>query len=150
MTRRVEEDTKGRTRLNLGFASTEGKHLLLGHVEVTHVDVDVRLLWSFAAGPLWRLMVRCELERECDTAVAAQLHPIIVSTLDLLARDSAVERSQRAGIPAVEGNYAKSSDRSHERDSCTRAWACEHRMRPPAGEHEARIRSPIRLPKRGS
>ena len=121
MTRGVEEDTKGRAGLNLGFAGAEGKHLLLGHVEITDVDVDVGLLWSFAAGPLGRLMVRCELERECDTAVAAQLHPIVVSTLDLLAGDSAVELSQRAGIPAVEGDDAKSSDRSHERDSCTRA-----------------------------
>jgi hypothetical protein len=70
MTRGVEEDTKGRTRLKLGFAGTEGKHLLLGHVEITDVDVDVGLLWSFATRPLGRLMVRCELERECDTSVA--------------------------------------------------------------------------------
>jgi hypothetical protein len=121
MTGRVEEDTKGRTRLKLGFAGAEGKHLLLGHVEITDVDVDVGLLGSFATRPLGRLMVRCELERECDTSVAPQLHPIVVSTFDLLARDGAVERSQRAGIPAIEGNNAKSSDRSHERESCTRA-----------------------------
>ena len=121
MPRGVEEDTKGRTRLKLGFAGAEGKHLLFGHVEITDVDVDVRLLWSFAARPLGRLVVRCELERERDTVVAAQLHPIVVSTLDLLARDRAVERSQRAGVPAVEGNDAKSSYGSHARESCTRA-----------------------------
>ena len=93
MPRGVEEDTKGRTRLNLGFAGAQGQHPLLGHVEITDVDVEVGLLWSFAARPLRRLMVRCELERECDTAVAAQLHPIVVNTFDLLARDGAVELS---------------------------------------------------------
>ena len=93
MPRGVEEDTKCRTRLDLGFAGAQGQHPLLGHVEITDVDVEVGLLWSFAARPLRRLMVRCELERECDTAVAAQLHPIVVNTFDLLARDGAVELS---------------------------------------------------------
>ena len=121
MTRGVEEDTKGRTRLNLGFAGAEGEHLLLGHVEITDVDVEVGLLWSFAARPLGWLVFRCELERECDTAIAAQLYPIVVNTLDLLAREGAIERSQGTGVTAIEGEDAQSSDGGHARDSCTRA-----------------------------
>ena len=132
MTGGVEVDAKRRTRLKLGFARTQGEHLLLGYVEIVYVDVDVGLLWMLAARPHGRLMVRCELERERGTAVAAQLHPIVISTFNLHARDGAVERGERAGITAVECDDAQSSDWSHE----------------PRVLHQ--IRSPIELPKRGS
>ncbi len=41
------------------------------------------LLWMVVARPHGRLMVGRELEREGDTAVAAQLHPIFVVADDL-------------------------------------------------------------------
>lgn len=71
MTGGVEVDAKRRTRLKLGFARAQGEHLLLGYVEIIDVDVDVGLLGMLAARPHGRLVVRCELERERGTAVAA-------------------------------------------------------------------------------
>ena len=131
MTAGVEENAKGRTRLHVGFAGAQGENLLLGRVEIIDVDVDVGLLWSFAARPHGGLMVGCELERERDTALAAQLHPIIVSALDLQARDRGVEHGQGTGVTAVERYDAQSSNGGHEAESCT-------------------LRSLTRLPKRGS
>ena len=71
MSGRVEEDAKGRARLNVCLTRTQCERLHLGCVEIVDIEVEVDLLRMFAARPHRRLVVGGELEGERGTAVAA-------------------------------------------------------------------------------
>ncbi len=115
MTRGVEEDSETRSGLVVSFPCARSEHLSFGMVEIVNVEVEVRLLRPLSARPDRRFVVRCELERQRDITIAAELHPPVVAVVifNIPARDGAVEGRQRPRVTTIESDDAKSSDLGH-------------------------------------
>lgn len=87
MPRRVEEYPEMLARLELGLASPESHHLRLGQVEIGNVEVEVRLLGLFHARPLWRGVVKGQLEGDRRTPSRVKLNPALIVAADWPAGD---------------------------------------------------------------
>ena len=83
----VEEYPEMIARLKLGLASPESHHLRLGQVEIGNVEVEVRLLGLFHTRPLWRGVVKGQLEGDRRTPSCVKFNPALIVAADWPAGD---------------------------------------------------------------
>ena len=122
MSRGIQVDAElvaGRlARLNLVPGRSKRQHLCLDALDVLDGEIDVELLRPLPRGPRGRHVIESLLERHA-LAVDDQRLPVIIIDRDLTAQQSAVERSERTRLGAVEDNRAKAGQRGAHGRSLT-------------------------------
>ena len=113
MAGRIQEDAEVLPRLVLSLACSDGKDLCLGLIEIFDVEVEVRLLGPVGAGPDGWLVVRCPLEGQSGSRVAAKLDPVPTVIVQVEAGELGIELRQRPRVRAIEGYQAEPCDPVH-------------------------------------
>ncbi len=110
MTGRVKEHPKSRARLVLLLGRTKSENRCLRGVQVIDRDIEMHLLRSVLARPLWRREPRDPLEPQRIAVLGPNEPGDLVVLVKLPVEQRAVERRQDLRVGAVEDNDRETCD----------------------------------------